>query len=825
MGNYAILSNRGIKGKIENFRHMSAPSNIDRFKILKELGKGSQGVVYLASDPRLERHVAIKTLHKHFLRHDDKRERLVREARTVSKLQHPNIIPLYEAGEYKDQLYLVFEYVDGISLKEHIKKNGPFVVHRAIKVMRQVLDGISRAHELEVVHRDLSPSNILIDRNDMPRIMDFGISVIVGKNGKAQKDIAGTPCYMSPEHFSKGRLCTQSDIFSLGLIFYEMLVASPAIEADNDFTIMFKIANEKINPPSQYNRTVDKDLDVIIMKALERELDRRYSSALNMRKELDTYLDEKMSDDEKEAINGRSHSTIDFLLRRIRNKSDFPTFSHNIMEINKKASVSKINYSSASELANAVLKDYSLTSKLLKLVNSAFYGQFAGKITTVSRAVVVLGFEQVRMAASSLMLFDQLKNKGQMKELREASVSSFMSGMIAKELANNIGIDGTEEAFICSMLHNLGKHLVLFYFGEEYAQIKNLMERKGIKEDSAARSVLGMSYKELGIGIAKAWKFPDKIVKSLNELPKGKLDRPKSEEERLWNLSSFSNELCNLISIGEEGENKDSLEKLLKRFEKSIPLSKKQVANLLDSAKDKVEEYSDIYNVNLKKSDFIKQLDSYSKTREKDPRATDNKPLPGQEFTEIIEDSFQDMEISGDLNDTNEVKDPQSILINGIQDITNTLLEEFELNDVLTMILEAMYRGFAFNRAMFCIMNTKTNEMRASFGFGKDIDRIIKNFGFKVAGDPDVFNFTVTRAKDVGIDDATDDRFKRRIPEWYRKVVDAPAFVLYPLIVQKRVVGLFYADRELKGKVISGSQVNYMKTLCNQAVLAIKQIR
>ena len=824
MENHGLSLLRGYSKK-KDFGQMSIPSRIDRFKILRELGKGSQGVVYLASDPRLERHVAIKTLHRQFLKHNDKRKRLFMEARTVSKLNHPNIIPLYEAGEYKDDLYLVFEYVDGISLKEHIKRKGPFVVHRAIKLMMQILDGISCAHELEVVHRDLSPSNILIDRNDLPRIMDFGISVIIGKNGNSEREIAGTPCYMSPEHFSEGLLCIQSDIFSLGLIFYEMLTASPAIEADNDFTVIYKIANEKIDPPSLHNGTVDKKLDNIIMKALERDLDRRYHSVLDMKTELNAYLNEKESADEKEIFNGQSHSTIDFLLRRIRNKSDFPTFSHNIMEINKKASVSKVNYASASELANAVLKDYSLTNKLLKLVNAAFYGQFAGKITTVSRAVVVLGFEQVRMAASCLMLFDQLKNKAQMKELREAAVSSFMSGMIAKELANDIGIDATEEAFICSMLHNLGKHLVLFYFEEEYSQIKNLMARKGMKEDSAARSVLGMSYEELGIGIAKAWKFPDKIVKSLKEMPQGKLNSPKSEEERLWTLSGFSNELCYMISSGKEGENSENLLKLLKRFEESIPLSKKQVANLLDSAKEKVEEYSDIYNVNLKNSDFLKQLDSYSESCEEDTRVPERIIESSEEFTEIKEESYQDVEISGDLNDTGEAKDPQSILINGIQDITNTLLEDFALNDVLTMILETMYRGFAFNRVVFCIMDNQTKEMRASFGFGKDIDKIIKGFRFKVTKDPDVFNFTVIQAKDVGIDDAGDARFQKRIPEWYTEEVDAPAFVLYPLVVNKRVAGLFYADRELKGKVISGSQINYMKTLCNQAVLAIKQIK
>ncbi len=804
---------------------MSIPSHIDRFKILKELGKGSQGVVYLASDPRLERYVAIKTLHRHYSKQGDKQDRLLQEARTVSKLQHPNIIPLYEAGEYNGQLYLVFEYIDGISLKEHIKQKGAFIVHLAIALMGQILDGISCAHEQGVVHRDLSPSNILIGKNNLPHIMDFGISVIVGANDKPAKEIAGTPCYMSPEHFSEGKICTQSDIFSLGLIFYEMLTGRPAIEADNEFTIMYKIANEKINPPSLQNQTVDKELDAIVLKAVERKLDLRYASASEMRKRLDSYIHEDIGGGEGQSGQGESHSTIEFLLRRIRHKSDFPTFSNNIMEINKKASVSRVNNSSASELANAVLKDYSLTNKLLKLVNSAFYGQFAGKITTVSRAVVVLGFEQVSMAASSLLLFDQLKNKDQKTELREAAVSSFMSGMIAKDLARKVYVHGTEEAFICSMLHNLGKHLVLYYFEEEYQQIRNLMATKGMGEASATRSVLGMSYEDLGVGIAKAWKFPDKITNSMKAPPKGKLSRPKSEEEWLRNLSGFSNELCLIISSNDGGDNGEKLTKLLKRFKESIPLTKKQVSALLDSAKEKVAEYSDIYNVNLKTSGFIKQLDNYAKTQKEDAKVLEDGGEKSHESEEVIHDVYQDVEIPEKLHDTGEIKDPNTILINGIQDITNTLLEDFELNDILTMILETMYRGFAFNRVLFCIMNTKSKEIRARFGFGNNIDDVIENFKFKVNDEPDVFNFAILQAKDVGIDYANDNRFQKRIPIWYKKHIAAPAFVLHPLIVNKKVIGLFYADRELSGKVISGSQINYMKTLCNQAVLAIKQIK
>ncbi len=802
---------------------MTMPEYIDRFKVLRELGKGSQGIVYLASDPRLERNVAIKTLHRQSVLNQGRQERLLSEAKTVSKLQHPNIVPLYEAGQDQGLLYLVFEYVDGISLKEQMRSTSQYVVHRAIRLIMQILDGISCAHGQGIVHRDLSPSNIMIDKNDLPRIMDFGISVVIGKDTAKEKEIAGTPSYISPEHFSKKGVCAQSDIFSLGLIFYEMLTARPAIEADNDFTIMFKIANEKIEPPSKWNSAVDKELDAIVMKALERTLDMRYISAPEMKKALTEYL-EKRGDEDDRASKSAGHSTLDFLLRKIRYKSDFPTFSNNIVEINRKASVSRINKSSASELANVVLKDYSLANKLLKLVNSAFYGQFAGKITTISRAVIVLGFEQVRMAASSLMLFDQLKNKNHKEILRESVVSSFMSGMIARELAENMKMDETEEAFICSMFHNLGKHLVLFYFEEEYSQIINLMESKGISEESAARSVLGMTYDDIGTGIAAIWQFPVRIINSMRGIPKGRLEPPKTEEERLNALSCFSNELCAILNSPDDDQAKNNLTELLKRFENGVPVTKKGLGKVLESARKTVDEYAGIYNINLKKSNFIRQVDKFTDSGHMEDPLPVESASPESKSDEILQGYFSDVSMQpSSLNNTRGIRDPQSILINGIQDITNTLLEDFRIDDVLTMILETMYRGFSFNRVLFCVYIARDTEIRARLGLGKDIKRILPDFRFKVTAYPDFFNFAVNQAKDIGVNDSRDLRFKKRIPEWYSKNIFAPAFVLYPLTLNKKVMGLFYADREESGEVLSCNLINYMKTLCNQAILAIKQ--
>ena len=615
---------------------------------------------------------------------------MLQEARTVSKLQHPNIIPIYEVGEHQGKPYLVFEYVDGISLRDLIKKNGTLITYDAIKLMIQILDGIACAHREGVVHRDLSPSNILINKNDVPRIMDFGISIITGDQSNSKQDMAGTLSYMSPEHFSKTPLDSRSDIFALGLIFYEMLVGHPAIDADNHFAAMYKIAYEPILLPSLENPTVDKTLDTIISKAIEKDPDLRYADALDMKKELDEYLAVNESNEIIQS-ESRHNPTLDFLILRMRNKPDFPTFSHNIIEINQKTSIKEKNSTSASQLANAITMDFALTNKLLRLVNSTFYGNLTEEVTTVSRAVVILGFEQIRHAATSLMFFDHLKSKTQSKELKDATISSLLSGLMAKDIAKLAGMQDMEESFICAILHNLGKHLVIFYFSEEYNQINDLMVKKGLDEKVASRSILGITYEDLGVGVARVWKFPEVIVGSMKSTWKEKGKNPQTDTDMLGCLSYYVNALpfivCN--TLGKEREN--DLNGLFSRFKENFNIPQSKVISLLESAFEKIKNYSHILNISIEESHFLQQLSCYFDDRQEN--GLQSPPSAHSDHSDDESDpcTFQIVEKPEISPDNNKSKDHRSFLMRSIKEITQVLLKDYELDDVLPMILETMY--------------------------------------------------------------------------------------------------------------------------------------
>jgi serine/threonine protein kinase len=584
-------------------------NHIGRFQIISRLGKGGQGTVYLAKDPYLERQVAVKVLRVKSGKavHDN----FLKEARTVSKLNHPNIIPIFEAGEQKGIPYLVFEFVAGISLQDVIENKKTLSVTHAVALMHQILRGVGYAHKKGIIHLDLKPGNILISKNGVPRVMDFGISMMIGSDNGTGQNLRGTRRYMSPEHFSETPLGPYTDVFALGLIFFEILTRTPAFTGKNQFNAIYKIINEPTVAPSLLNPKVDGDLDGIVLKAVQKEPNARFPNANAMKKILDEYVDRIKRGSLAPSEIEDSHSTVDFLLRRMKIIADFPAFSKCVMEINRMTS-SDSNVS-ARQLANVILSDYSLTNKLLKLVNSAFYGQSGGSITSIYKAVVLLGFEQVRLAASSLMLFNHLQGQSATKELRDGMIRSFMSGVIARDLTKRLKLHSTELAFICSLFHDLGKNLTIYYFPEEYAEIKKVMAGNGHDLQRAARSVLGISLDELGVGIARAWKFPENIIYCMRGLPGGPVEPPDSMLDKIRHFSVFANELCGLADSGGAHsvlpENREELlSRLVQRFEQSFPITETEVLSLLHSETGMVKKYAAILNIKPEQSPFLQNL-------------------------------------------------------------------------------------------------------------------------------------------------------------------------------------------------------------------------
>lgn len=806
--------------------------NIGRFEIVRELGRGAQSVVYLARDPHLQREVAIKTLH--FSRPDpQKNQQLLSEARMVSQLSHPNIVPIFEAGEEKGDLYLVFEYVPGLNLAEYLRANGRLTPVKAISILIPVLDAIAHAHAAGIIHRDLKPHNVLLDSANMPRVMDFGIAARVESQGGDGEAFMGTPAYMAPEYIERRECSEATDVFAAGLLFYELLTGQPAVRGENIYEVMNRIANQDIRLPKNDGVDIDDALASILYKATARDPQQRYTSVSQMREVLQDYL---QPDELVESADARQ-STIDFLLRRMRHKSDFPALSESVSTINKIAGSDK---ETISNLSNSILKDFSLTNKILRLVNSVYYRQAGGgSISTISRAVLVLGFDAVRNIAITVMLFEHLQNKNNANQLKEDFLRANLAAILAKDIGEQSSGRDVEQVFICSMFHNLGRLLSQFYFPDESDEIKRTMEQRPCTEDVAAVQVLGLTFEDLGIGIARTWGFPNLIVNSMRKLPAGNVRKANTAEDRMRILAGFSNELCALISDVEPEQRDKALRKVAARFGDTVPLGEQALRDTMEKSFQEIAQFAGIIGINLKKSNFGRQLQRWGvqsgapETPESaqsgvTPRAESNTETSATVLSAAVPAGAPGSPLDADGGDgegaVTEVGNSEVILMAGIQDISNTLVEDFKLNDVLRIILETMYRAKGFKRVILCVRDARANTMLGRFGFGPDAPEMARCFNFSLAFTPDIFHAALSKGVDILISDTNDPKIAARIPPWYRKGVNAGTFVIFPLTIRNNPVAMIYADCDRPGEiVIPEKELSLLRTLRNQAVLAIKQ--
>jgi len=490
-------------------------------------------------------------------------------------------------------------------------------------------------------------------------------------------------------------------------------------------------------------------------------------------------------------------ATLKFLIRRITQSPGLPSFSKHIIEINEKTSLAGKDSVSASELANVILRDYSLTNKVLRVVNSAYYGLAAGKITTVTRAVVMLGFEQIRLIASSTLVFEHLKTEAHQGQLKDEIISSVMSGFLAREIGQLTGMVNLEEAFICSMFQNLGKILVIFYLPEEFDKIESYKARKEVGDRAASEAILGISYSELGRGVAQAWKFPDKITAAIREEPEGEPTPIKSEQDALVNISLLANKLCKAIKETESTEVDSEIERLLDNYSKCFSFSKNQLQVAIEKSANNFSRFSEHLDLPARDSALIEKLTPSA------PKATDEQ----REEKEI--------EIPSDLPVQDDEMEPTALLIAGIKDVSSILLGKYGRRDLLTAILETLYRGYRFYRVIFFLKHK--DMMIGCLGFGPDIDETIPSFSFKTRNPEDVFTLALSAGKDIRIDDSRSPQIARRIPSWYKDTLFAPSFVLFPVTIGEDTVGLLYADREKAGGVIEDAHVDYIRALRNLA--------
>lgn len=270
-----------------------------RYKIIKKIGSGGMANVYLAEDLILEREVAVKMMSLNFQEDEarDNLRRFQREALSTTELIHPNIVNIYDVGE-GDNPYIVMEFVDGTDLKKYIQDNHPIPYSKVIKIMSQILSGISNAHANGIIHRDIKPHNILIDNEGTVKITDFGIAVALSQNSITQTNsILGSVQYISPEQARGNVVTKQSDVYSLGIVLYEMLTGTVPFEGESAVSVALKHFQAPIPSLREFDSRIPQPLENVVLKATAKEPKDRYASVSEMLTDLETSLDPNRRDE------------------------------------------------------------------------------------------------------------------------------------------------------------------------------------------------------------------------------------------------------------------------------------------------------------------------------------------------------------------------------------------------------------------------------------------------------------------------------------------------------------------------------------------------
>lgn len=274
-----------------------------RYEILRFIGGGGMSRVYLAHDIILDRDVAIKILNYDFSNEEELKRRFMREALSATSLTHPHIVDIYDVDEDGDLHYIVMEYIEGQTLKEFINSNGPLTPERALPIMQQLVSAISNAHYNGIIHRDIKPQNILMDRDGNVKITDFGIAMALSATVHTRTNsVLGTVHYLSPEQARGGMATKRSDIYSLGIVFYELLTAKLPFSGESAVSIALKHLQEDIPSVRELHPSIPQSVENVILKSTAKDALSRYQSADELQDDLSTVLSPERANEERFAL-------------------------------------------------------------------------------------------------------------------------------------------------------------------------------------------------------------------------------------------------------------------------------------------------------------------------------------------------------------------------------------------------------------------------------------------------------------------------------------------------------------------------------------------
>ena len=461
-------------------------------------------------------------------------------------------------------------------------------------------------------------------------------------------------------------------------------------------------------------------------------------------------------------------------------------------------------------LAYYVLSDPALTQRILRLSNTATYRTASGaNVTTISRAISLLGFDNVKTTALAMLLVDALSNSEHEQSVRVELRASLYASLVGREMARHSVYQGAEEASIGALFKNLGPLLVASHEHDRYREINALAKDGQHTLAQASQMILGCTYETLSEAVMGEWKIPEVIVRSLSPLPPGPLKVAASRAEWMRQVASFSMEVSQLLARGGEVKWGVEARSLHTRYGAALNLDAEHMAVLFVTVQDEMTAMLQSMNMEPQGAALSEP-------------APETEGLPNVLLLATM--GSDDDEGSAGAYPSGKPLKARELLLTGLQEVTQMRASgNSKVNELILAVLEVLYRSMGFRFATVCLRDARSGQYRARLAFGADHQRRMDGFVFPMASSRDLFHLAMENDADLMIADTSTAKIRDLLPAWHRALLpDARSFIVLPLVVGRVQLGLFYADREsIAPEGVAPDETSLIKALKGQVLVAL----
>jgi len=460
------------------------------------------------------------------------------------------------------------------------------------------------------------------------------------------------------------------------------------------------------------------------------------------------------------------------------------------------------------DLAYYVLSDVALTQRILRLANTVKYRTASGTaVTTISRAIALLGFDNVKTTALAMLLVDALASSEHAYSVRVELEASLCASLVGREMARHSFYQGAEEASIGALFKNLGPLLVASHAHERYREINALAADAKHTPAQAAQMILGSSYEALSEAVLSEWKIPDVILRAQRPLPEGTLKVALNRGEWMRQVASFSLEVARLLAHGADPAGTAQAQALLQRYGSALNLDARQLDELFS-------------NVAKEMTTLLQSMNMAPVPRPAPAAEAEEGGLPNVLLLATLGAGEQEQ----GSYPSGKPRNARELLLAGVQDVTQMRASsQGKVNDVVRAVLETLYTALGFRFATVVLKDPKAGQFRARVAFGAGQARRQAGFAFPITSSRDIFHLAMENDADLMISDASSPKIRDLLPAWHKALLpDARSFIVLPLVLGKAQLGLFYADRtEMAPEGVPADETALIKALKGQVLAAL----